>query len=148
MKRLFPIFLLIVLGFSACTTGEGSKYAGKYIGTFTFIKDSTTREGSVNISNNPLSQNGVLLYYCLPLDYVTTGVYAANSDNLEYMKTILNAMIGENNTYVNTSTEVLKNIKVETVFSGNSMDMTVYYTIQLIATLETRVEIIKFSGNK
>ena len=123
MKRLFPIFLLIVLGFSACTTGEGSKYAGKYSGTFTFIKDGHTKDGSVRITNNPLSQNGVLLYACLPLEYVSTGVYRANSDNVEYMKTILEAIVGGSN-YIDATSEAVKNIKVETLFSGNYMEMT------------------------
>ncbi|MBQ6070876.1 MAG: hypothetical protein IKQ75_07090 [Bacteroidales bacterium] len=147
MKRLFPIFLLIVLGFSACTTGEGSKYAGKYTGTFTFIKDGHTKDGSVRITNNPLSQNGVLLYACLPLEYVSTGVYKANSDNVEYMKTILEAIVGGSN-YIDATSEVVKNIQVETMFSGNYMEMTVYYTIQILSTLQTRVEIINFSGTR
>lgn len=147
MKRLFPIFLLIVLGFAACTTGEGSKYAGKYAGTFTFIKDGHTKDGTVRITNNPLSQNGVLLYACLPLEYVSTGVYRANSDNVEYMKTILEAIVGGSN-YIDASTEAVKNIKVETLFSGNYMEMTVWYEIQILGTLTTRVEIITFTGSK
>jgi hypothetical protein len=147
MKRLFPIFLLIVLGFSACTTGEGSKYAGKYVGTFTFIKDGHTKDGSVRITNNPLSQNGVLLYACLPLEYVSTGVYRANSDNVEYMKTILEAIVGGSN-YIDATSEAVKNIKVETLFSGNYMEMTVWYEIQILGTLTTRVEIITFTGSK
>lgn len=147
MKRLFPIFLLLVLGFSACTTGEGSKYAGKYTGTFTFIKDNHTKDGSVRITNNPLSTNGVLLYACLPLDYVSTGVYKANSNNVEYMKTILESIIGNSN-YIDTATEQVKKITVETVFQGDYMEMTVYYTIEILQTLQTRVEIINFSGTR
>ena len=56
MKKLFPIFLLLVFGFAACTGGEGAQYAGKYKGTFTFIKQNgRTKPGTVAISNNPLS---------------------------------------------------------------------------------------------
>ena len=147
MKKLFPIFLLLVLGFSACTQGEGSKYAGKYAGTFTFIKDSHTKDGKVLITNNPLSPNGVLLYACLPLDYVSTGVYKASSNNVEYMKTILESIIGGNN-YIDTATETVKNISVDATFSGDYMEMTVYYTVEILSTLQTRVEIITFTGTK
>ena len=70
MKKLFPILMVLVLGLAACSNGNGSQYAGKYVGTFKFIKDSTTKQGSVRITNNPLSQDGVLLYAVLPLNNI------------------------------------------------------------------------------
>ncbi len=149
MKKLFPLFLILALGFTACTQGEGAKYAGKYQGTFTFVKqDGKTKDGTVTISNNPLSQNGVLLYYCLPLDYASTGVYKTMSENVEYIANVLSSIIGDNN-YIDTTTEVVKDITVECAFSGNSMTMSVYYTVALLSDmLQTRVEIITFTGSK
>lgn len=149
MKKLFPIFLLLVFGFAACTGGEGAQYAGKYKGTFTFIKQNgKTKEGTVAISNNPLSQNGVLLYYCLPLDYVSTGVYRTKSENVEYIAQVLSSIIGDNS-YIDTTSEVVKDITVECTFAGSSMTMSVYYTVALLSDLlQTRVEIITFAGNK
>jgi len=74
-------------------------------------------------------------------------VYRANSDNVEYMKTILEAIVGGSN-YIDATSEAVKNIKVETLFSGNYMEMTVWYEIQILGTLTTRVEIITFTGSK
>ncbi len=149
MKKLFPIFLLLVLGFTACTNGEGKQYAGKYSGTFTFIKQNgRTKQGTVAISNNPISQNGILLYYCLPLEYVSEGVYQSKSENVEYIATILESITGSNN-YIDTATETVKDITIEAKFTGNTLEMTVYYTIALLNDLlNTRVEVISFTGTK
>ncbi len=149
MKKLFPIFLLLVLGFSACTSGEGAQYAGKYKGTFTFIKQNgKTKDGTVAISNNPLSQNGVLLYYCLPLNYVSAGVYQTTSENVEYISQVLSSIVGESS-YIDTATETVKDITVEASFSGSTLTMSVYYTVALLNDLlNTRVEIITFTGTK
>ena len=149
MKKLFPIFLLLVLGFAACTNGEGAKYAGNYQGTFVFVKqDGKTKNGTVTISNNPLSQNGILVYYCLPLDNVSTGVYRTKSENVEYIAQVLSSIVGESN-YIDTTEEVVKDITVECSFSGDRMDMSVYYTVALLSDLlQTRVEIITFDGTK
>ena len=100
------------------------------------------------IKNNPLSQNGILLYYCLPLENVSTGVYQTRSENVEYIAQVLSSIIGDNN-YIDTTTEVVKDITVECDFSGSTLNMTVYYTIALLSDLlQTRVEIIKFTGAK
>ncbi len=146
MKRLFSILLVFVVALTACSDTTG--YAGKYAGTFTFIKDSTTKTGTVIIAANPLStSNGLLLYGCLPLESTSTGNYAANSNNVEFMTTVLESMVGSNN-YINTAEEAIKNINVEAQFSGNTLNMTVYYEIEILSTLQTRVEIIKFTGTK
>lgn len=148
MKKLLPILMILVLGLTACTPGTGSQYAGKYTGTFKFIKDSTTKEGSVRITNNPLSQNGVLLYAVLPLDYVSTDHYRANSENVQYMTQVLEAIFGNNN-YIDTASEQVKNIKVDAEFNGNSLKMVVYYEVQMLSgLLNTEVRIVEFSGTK
>jgi len=144
-KLLFPIFVLITVVFAGCS--GTNPYAGKYTGTFTFIKDSTTKQGSVRMTSNPLNANGLLLYACLPLEQTTTGVYTANSANADYIATILSTIVG-NNSYVNTATEQVKNIKVESTFSGSTLNMTIYYEVQILSTLQTRIEIIKFTGVK
>ena len=118
------------------------------------VQDSTATVPVANptdstaISNNPLSQNGVLLYYCLPLDYVSQGVYKTKSENVEYIAQVLSSIIGDNS-YIDTTSEVVKDITVECTFAGSSMTMSVYYTVALLSDLlQTRVEIITFAGNK
>ncbi len=145
MKKLFPILLLLVFGLTACN--QTSPYAGKYNGTFTFIKDSKTKSGSVRMMSNPLNQEGLLLYGVLPLDPVSTGSFAANSTNDDFIAQILGTIVG-NNSYINAAEEAVKNIKVEADFSGNTVNMVVYYEIEVLSTLQTRVEIIKFTGTK
>ena len=145
MKRFFPILLVLVFALSACSDTTG--YAGKYTGTFTFIKDSKTKEGSVRMTNKPLAQNGLLLYGILPLTSTTTGVYQASSENVEFIGQILETIIGNSN-YINTAEEAVKNIKIDATFTGNTLNMDVYYEIQILNSLQTRVEIIKFTGSK
>lgn len=148
MKRLFPIFLILVLGFSACTNNEAAKYAGKYSGTFKFVSTNTTSQGTVLMTQNPLSTNGLLLYACLPLDFYTADVYKANSNNVEYMKTILESIAGASN-YINTTTEQIQNIDVESSFDGNSLHLEIRYKVALLSDLlQTYVKIIEFDGTK
>lgn len=145
MKKLLPVLLVLAFAFTACSDSTG--FAGKYTGTFTFIKDSTTKSGSVRITNNPLAQNGLLLYGILPLNSISTGVYQASSENVEFIANVLESIIGSSN-YINTAEEAVKNIKVDATFTGNTLNMDVYYEIQILNTLQTRVEIIKFTGSK
>lgn len=145
MKKLLPVLLVLAFAFTACSDSTG--FAGKYAGTFTFIKDSTTKSGNVRITNNPLSQNGLLLYGVLPLNSISTGVYQASSENVEFIANVLESIIGSSN-YINTAEEAVKNIKVDATFTGNTLNMDVYYEIQILNTLQTRVEIIKFTGSK
>lgn len=145
MKRLFPILLILAFAFTACNDTTG--YAGKYTGTFTFIKDSKTKDGSVRITSNPMNQNGLLLFGILPLNSVSTGVYQASSESEEFIGQVLESIIGNSN-YINTAEEAVKNIKVDASFTGNTLNMDVYYEIQILNSLQTRVEIIKFTGSK
>ena len=147
MKKLFPIVMLLILGFAACTPGEGSKFAGKYSGTFTFVRDNYTKDGTVLITNNPLSTNGILMYACLPLEETTPNVYEANSENVEYMATILESMTGGNN-YIDSATEQVKNIKVKATFTDNKLDLTVAYEVQILGIATTEIRIIEFTGTK
>jgi len=147
MKRLFPILLMIVIGFTACS-GEGSQYAGKYTGTFTILKDNTTKSGSVRITNNPVSTNGILLYGVLPLEYTSTSVYEASSENVEYITQVLSSMVGSNN-FIDSASEQVKNIKVKATFSGNDLNLYVAYEVELLSGLaNTEIRIIEFDGSK
>lgn len=148
MKKLFPVIMaLLVLGFTACSNGNGSQYAGKYTGTFKFIKDSTTKEGSVRITNNPLSSDGVLLYGVLPLNNVSVGKYHASSENVDYMSQVLQSIFGSNN-YIDSATEKVKNIKVDATFTGNNLEMVVYYEVEIFGIATTDIRIVEFNGTK
>ena len=150
MKKLFPIFLVLVLGLglSSCINNEAAPFAGKYYGTFKFISSNKTNDGSVRMTQNPLSTNGLLLYACLPLDYYTGNTYKANSNNVEYMKAILESIAGAND-YIDLTTEKIENIEVTADFSGNSLHLEIKYKISLLAdALSTYVKIIEFDGSK
>ncbi|MBP5206041.1 MAG: hypothetical protein J6Z44_04530 [Bacteroidales bacterium] len=147
MKKLFPLFLILALAFVGCE-GTGSQYAGKYTGTFTIIKNNTTKQGSVRITNNPVSTNGVLLYAVLPLEYTMTNTYEATSENVDYITQVLAAMVGENN-FIDTASEKVKNIRVKCTFTGNELYMYVAYEVQLLSGLmNTEIRIIEFTGSK
>lgn len=147
-KTLFPLIVLLILGFAACTNNDAAQYAGKYMGTFKFISSNTTKDGSVRLSQNPLSTNGLLLYACLPLDYYTPGVYKANSNNVEYMSKILNSIAGANN-YINTATEQIQNIEVIATVDGTNLNLVIQYKVALLNDLlNSYIKIIEFNGTK
>jgi len=147
MKRLFPVFLVLAFFFAACD-GGGSQYAGKYTGTFTIIKDNTTKSGSVRITNNPLSDNGILLYGVLPLEYTTTNTFETTSENTEYITQVLSSMVGSNN-FIDSATEQVKNIIVKATFSGNDLNLYVAYEVEFLNGLaNTEIRIIEFDGSK
>lgn len=147
MKKLFPLFLILALAFVGCE-GTGSQFAGKYTGTFTIIKSNTTKQGSVRITNNPVSTNGVLLYGVLPLEYTMTNTYEATSENVEFITQVLSSMVGENN-FIDSASEKVKNIRVKATFSGNQLDMYVAYEVQFLSGLvNTEIRIIEFTGSK
>lgn len=152
MKRLFPLFLLLVLGFAACNQdGEGAKYAGTYSGTFKFITDGTTKDGSVKIYNNPVVENGILMYV-LPMDYTSGTTWTANSSTstgsitTELMTQLLTQYIGSST--VNTAEEAVKSMTATVSFSGSTMTMEIYYTVEILSSLQTQVKIIRFTGTK
>lgn len=152
MKKLFPLFLLLVLGFAACNQdGEGAKYAGTYTGTFKFITDGTTKTGSVKIYNNPVVEDGILLYV-LPMSYTSGATFTANSSDgtssitNELMTQLLTQYISSST--LNTAEEAVKNLNATVTFSGDQMTMTIYYTVEVLSTLQTQVKIIEFTGTK
>jgi hypothetical protein len=148
MKKLLPLFVVLALALAGCQGGGGTEFAGKYTGTFTIIKNNTTKPGSVRITDDPLSTNGVRLYGVLPLTYTTANTYEAESENVEYIATILSSMVGQNN-YIDATSEQLKKIKIKAIFSGNTLNMTVYYEVQLLnGLMTTEIRIIEFTGSK
>ena len=147
MKKLFPLFLILALALTGCD-GGGSQFAGKYSGTFTIIKNNTTKQGSVRITNNPVSTNGVLLYGVLPLEYTMTNTYEATSENVDYITQVLASMVGENN-FIDTASEKVKNIRVKCTFTGNELYMYVAYEVQFLnGLMNTEIRIIEFTGSK
>lgn len=139
--------MLLILGFAACTPGEGSKFAGKYSGTFTFVRDNYTKDGTVLITNNPLSANGILMYACLPLEATTPNVYEASSENVEYITQVLESMAGSHN-YIDSASEQVKNIKVKATFTDNKLDLVVAYEVQILGIATTDIRIVEFTGTK
>lgn len=147
MKKLLPLFVILAFALAGCD-GGGSQFAGKYTGVFTIIKSNTTKAGTVRITNNPVSTNGVLLYAVLPLEYTMTNTYEASSENVEYITQVLSSMVGENN-FIDSASEKVKNIKVKATFDGNDLYMYVAYEVQFLSGLvDTEIRIIEFNGSK
>ncbi|MBO4503298.1 MAG: hypothetical protein J5730_00595 [Bacteroidales bacterium] len=147
MRKLLPLFIVLAFALAGCQ-GEGSEFAGKYTGTFTIIKNNTNKSGSVRITNDPLSLNGIRLYGVLPLTNTAANVYEAESENVDYIVQILTAMVGESN-FIDSASEQVKNIKVKTTFNGNNLYMYVAYEVQLLnGLMTTEIRIIEFTGTK
>ena len=146
MKKLLPLIVILAFALAGCDNAN-SEYAGKYTGTFTIVKENTTKSGSVRILSNPLSTNGVFLYGVLPLEYTTTNTFEASSENVEWITQVLTSMVGQNN-FINTATEQVKKIHVKAIFTGNTLDMSVYYTVQILGIATTEIRIIDFTGSK
>ncbi len=60
MKRFFPLLLIAVLTFTACS--DKNPYAGKYSGTYTFVSNNVNKAGNMRITSNPLTNHA--LWYC------------------------------------------------------------------------------------
>lgn len=149
MKKILPILMVLILGLTSCNFGgEGSKVKGTYHGTFTLISQSTSKEGKVMIGENPVVQDGILLYYVLPMDYAGDNTFTANTDNVELL-TSLFASLTQNTgmtNLLNSAEENIKNVIVTAEFKGSSLHLEVKYEVELIATLTTQVRILKFNG--
>lgn len=148
MKRILPILMVLILGLTSCNFGgEGSKVKGTYHGTFTFAQN-TSKEGKVMIGENPLVQDGILLYYVFPMDYSGNNTFTANTDNVELLTTLF-ASLTENtgmNNLLNSAEENIKNVIVTAKFNGSSLNLEVKYEVELIASLTTQVRILVFDG--
>ena len=149
MKKLVVIAIAAVLALASCSSTN--PYAGKYTGTFTFVSQNVTANGSLRILTNPLT-TGLLVYGVIPIESVggSTIMYASTADNSALVKQVL-YIIGsqfQNNIY-NTATEQIDNITVEATFDGNSVNMELYYKVSLLSdALSTRISIVRFVGTK
>ena len=147
MKKLIPILLVAVLALTGCQSTN--PFAGKYSGTYTFVTNNVQKEGSLRMVSNPLT-TGLLVYGVIPIDPVggAGNIYSSNADNSALVTQLLQQIQFQNNIY-NTATEQIKNVKVEATFSGNTVNVDMYYEIALIGDLlNTRISIVKFVGTK
>jgi hypothetical protein len=149
MKKLVVIAIAAVLALASCSSTN--PYAGKYTGTFTFVSQNVTANGSLRILTNPLT-TGLLVYGVIPIEPVAgnTTMYASTADNSALVKQVLD-IIGsqfQNNIY-NAATEQIDNVTVEATFNGNTVNMDLYYTVSLLNDiLNTRISIVRFTGTK
>ena len=145
MKKLVIVLVAAVLALTSCNSTN--PYAGKYSGTYTFVSNNVTKEGSLRMVSNPLT-NGLLVYGVVPINAVSTNVYQSNDNNADLVTQLLQQISYQNN-ICNTATEQIKNVRIEAVFSGNTVNVDMYYEIALIGDLlNTRISIVKFVGTK
>lgn len=146
MKKIIPILFVAVLALTGCQ--NSNPYAGKYSGTYTFVTNNVTKEGNLRMVANPLT-TGLLVYGVIPIDpYGGSNTYVSNADNSALVTQLLQQIQFQNNIY-NTATEQIKNVKVEAIFNGNTVNVDMYYEIALIGDLlNTRISIVKFVGTK
>ena len=72
----------------------------------------------------------------------------SNENNAELITQLLQYIGNQNNIY-NAATEQIKNVRVEVSFSGNTVNMDMFYEVALISDLlTTRVSIVRFVGTK
>ena len=97
--------------------------------------------------SNPLT-TGLLVYGVIPIEAIGSNMYASSADNSALVTKLLQQIGNQSNIY-NTATEQIKNVKVEATFSGNTVQLDLYYEVALISDLlQTRISIVKFSGAK
>ena len=147
MKKIVIVLFAAILALTSCNSTNPN--AGKYSGTFTFVTNNVTKSGSVRFVSNPLT-GGLLLYGVVPINPVSgySNVYMSNENNAELITQLLQYIGNQNNIY-NAATEQIKNVKVEASFSGNTVNLDMFYEIALIGDLlNTRVSIVKFTGTK
>ncbi len=144
MKRFFPLLLIAVLTFTACS--DKNPYAGKYSGTYTFVSNNVNKAGNMRITSNPLT-NGIMLYGIVPVDYLTETTYKTSSVSTELISQLLQ-YVGNNNNIYNAATEQIKNVSIEVIFTGNTVHVDMYYEISVLQTLQTRISIVQFVGTK
>lgn len=134
---------------ASCSSGESAQYAGKYSGTYTFISENRTKEGTIVITSNPLVDNGILVYGVLPLNYYTSGVYKSDDSNGEVIASVLSAIgVGENTT--EGVEENVKSMTTTATFDGSSIELEVKYEVELVSSLgiNTEIRIVEFDGTK
>lgn len=147
MKKLVIVLFAAVLALTSCNSTN--PYAGKYSGTFTFVTNNVTKDGSVRFLSNPMT-NGLLLYGVVPISPVSgySNIYMSNESNTELITQLLQYIGNQSNIY-NAATEQIKNVKVEATFNGSEVSLDMFYEIALLGDLlNTRVSIVKFVGAK
>lgn len=145
MKKIIPIIMLAVLALTGCQ--NQNSYAGKYSGTFTFVTNNVTKDGTMRLVSNPLT-SGLLVYGVVPINPVSSTVYMSEENNAELITQLLQYIGSQSNIY-NSATEQIKNVKIEASFNGNAVNLDMYYEIALLSDLlTTRVSIVKFAGMK
>ena len=145
MKKIIPIIMLAVLALTGCQ--NQNSYAGKYTGTFTFVTNNVTKDGTMRLVSNPLT-SGLLVYGIVPINPVSSSVYMSEENNAELITQLLQYIGSQSNIY-NSATEQIKNVKIEASFNGNAVNLDMYYEIALLSDLRTtRVSIVKFAGTK
>ncbi|MEG1556511.1 MAG: hypothetical protein RR356_07295 [Bacteroidales bacterium] len=150
MKKLGILFTVVMFILVACNKDSASyKYQGTYSGTYSLLYENKTKNGKVIIAQNPVSENGLLIYGVLPLDYVSTGVYQKKCSDNSIMSTVLNA-IGVASETTSTVEEKIKNMVIDATMDGTTLKLTLSYTVELISGLnvETKVKVVEFNGTK
>ena len=143
MKKIVIVLFAAVLALVSCNSTN--PYAGKYSGTFTFVTNNVTQNGSLRLVSNPLT-SGLLVYGVVPINPVTANVYVSNDNNAALITQLLQQIGNQNNIY-NSATEQIQNVKVEATFNGNTVNLDMYYEVALLSNLlSTRVSIVKFVG--
>lgn len=145
MKKIIPIIMLAVLALTGCQ--NQNSYAGKYSGTFTFVTNNVTKDGSMRLVSNPLT-SGLLVYGVVPINPISSTVYMSEENNAELITQLLQYIGSQSNIY-NSATEQIKNVKIEASFSGNTVNLDMFYEVALLSDLlTTRVSIVRFVGTK
>lgn len=145
MKKFVIVLFAAVLVLTSCSSTN--PYAGKYTGTYTFVTNNVTKSGSLRMVSNPLT-NGLLVYGVVPINPISSNVYESNDNNAALVTQLLQQISYQNNIY-NAATEQIKNVRIEAVFNGNTVNVDMYYEIALLGDLvNTRISIVKFVGTK
>ena len=145
MKKIVIVIFAAVLALVSCNSTN--PYAGKYSGTFTFVTNNITKNGTLRLVSNPLT-SGLLVYGVVPINPVSSNVFISNDNNAELVTQLLQYVGNQSNIY-NAATEQIKNVRVEATFSGNTVNLDMFYEVALISNLlQTRVSIVKFTGTK
>ena len=146
MKKLLPLFVILMLGFVACNdTSNVEQYSGTYKGQFTMGTDNTTKDGSVVISPNALVDNGIFLYYILPLELESGSTFSTSSTDTEMMTQVLSKILGD---HAVSAEEVIERMDVKAVFTGSELNLKLTYNVNLGSGLGVDVRIIEFTGSK
>ena len=145
MKKIVIALFAAVLVLVSCNSTN--QYAGKYSGTFTFVSNNVTKDGNMRLVSNPMT-GGLLVYGVVPINPVSSNVYMSNENNAELITQLLQYIGNQNNIY-NSATEQIKNVRVEATFSGNTVNLDMFYEVAIIGDLlNTRISIVKFVGTK